>query len=367
MGAFDLGSIWTNVFITACVVLFVILLPAIDLKLCKRFRISPDRVAGVTVRQRKRLRIRQVLLYVMFASYCAIFLYLVFFSRSAMEDYRVHVAPLQDLANAVYIDFGILGFLASIAREGLFKALEHVEIVNAYDIGQVYLNVMLFVPLGYLLPYVFRWPRVRVRIRPALLCFLISLLVENIQLITKLGFYDVDDIITNTVGGLLGQSLFIVFAYIVANPDWRQELDSAVRWRRSSRKRALYPFARGIDLSRTTILGSDKDVVWEFYGEKLGFHLVDQVVSTDPIGMCMLFKMGEMQMEVICSSQVRIPAEQRLAITAHNLPKIKKRLEKAGIVAGPIEDDLYKGMQRFTFSAPDNVVVTIIESYVDID
>ena len=36
-------------------------------------------------------------------------------------------------------------------------------------------------------------------------------------------------------------------------------------------------------------------------------------------------------------------------------------------MAGPIEDDLYKGMQRFTFSAPDNVVVTIIESYVDID
>lgn len=50
MGAFDLGSMWTNVFITACVVLFVILLPAIDLKLCKRFRISPDRVAGVTAR-----------------------------------------------------------------------------------------------------------------------------------------------------------------------------------------------------------------------------------------------------------------------------------------------------------------------------
>lgn len=38
--------------------------------------------------------------------------------------------------------------------------------------------------------------------------FLASLLVESIQLVSKLGSFDVDDIMLNTLGGILGYVLF---------------------------------------------------------------------------------------------------------------------------------------------------------------
>ncbi len=59
--------------------------------------------------------------------------------------------------------------------------------INLHDFAEVYLNVMLTIPLGYLLPYIFSWYRAKVRIRPVLTTFLLSLFTENAQLITKVG------------------------------------------------------------------------------------------------------------------------------------------------------------------------------------
>lgn len=36
------------------------------------------------------------------------------------------------------------------------------------------------------------------------ICFLFSLCIETLQLITKVGVFDVDDLMMNTVGGLIG-------------------------------------------------------------------------------------------------------------------------------------------------------------------
>ena len=63
-------------------------------------------------------------------------------------------------------------------------------------------NVLLFVPLGALLPKVF--PRLR-KFFPFLLWSLgLILTVETVQLFTLLGSFDVDDIILNMAGLLLG-------------------------------------------------------------------------------------------------------------------------------------------------------------------
>ena len=81
-----------------------------------------------------------------------------------------------------------------------------ISIVRPEDLSQFYLNVMIFVPIGYLLPYVFRWFRTRVRVRPVLFCLLLSFLVENIQLISRRGMYDFEDIISNKLGGWIGRT-----------------------------------------------------------------------------------------------------------------------------------------------------------------
>lgn len=63
-------------------------------------------------------------------------------------------------------------------------------------------NIMMFVPLGILLPMLFK------KIRKLQYCvltgFLCSCTIEVSQLITQRGFCQLDDVITNTVGAVVG-------------------------------------------------------------------------------------------------------------------------------------------------------------------
>ncbi|WP_175578427.1 VanZ family protein [Bifidobacterium jacchi] len=85
-------------------------------------------------------------------------------------------------------------------------------------IMQLALNVIFFLPLGFIIGRVFRWP-----IAAALpVAFATSLLVETLQLTGFLGLYpcsyrlfDVDDLITNTLGALLGYGAAKLFDRIV--------------------------------------------------------------------------------------------------------------------------------------------------------
>ena len=67
-------------------------------------------------------------------------------------------------------------------------------------------NVLAFVPFGLFLPLLVR--RVRSMGKTLLLGFEFSLLVEIVQLFSKVGSFDVDDILLNTTGVLIGYLLF---------------------------------------------------------------------------------------------------------------------------------------------------------------
>lgn len=73
-------------------------------------------------------------------------------------------------------------------------------------------NVIGFMPFGALLPVFARAARRAWRV--TLLSFEISALIEFSQLIFRVGCFDVDDMILNTTGGLLGYLVFAA-AYIV--------------------------------------------------------------------------------------------------------------------------------------------------------
>ena len=70
-------------------------------------------------------------------------------------------------------------------------------------------NVVMFVPLGLLPPAVWR------SMRRFWLCLVSSigviLVVELTQLVTRLGAFDVDDIILNLLGAVLGYALWWLF------------------------------------------------------------------------------------------------------------------------------------------------------------
>lgn len=67
-------------------------------------------------------------------------------------------------------------------------------------------NVVGFVPYGFILPVI--TPRFRSGFLTVLSGFCISLAVEVIQLATRVGCFDVDDVILNTLGVALGYLLF---------------------------------------------------------------------------------------------------------------------------------------------------------------
>ena len=63
-------------------------------------------------------------------------------------------------------------------------------------------NVAAFMPFGFFMPVVSRRSRGPVRI--ILLGFGFSLMLETIQLVFRVGSFDVDDLILNTLGAGLG-------------------------------------------------------------------------------------------------------------------------------------------------------------------
>ena len=355
------NSLSTNLIVTGLVLVMVFVLPWLDRRICKRLGLNLQGGISSHPRADTLLRIRQGLLYAMFALYLAAMAYLVLFSRSAARDYQVHVALFADLQNAVQIDFGFLGFLRTLFTEGFASAWSHVNAIYWEDIAQVCMNIMLFVPMGYLLPYLSGWFRAKVRVRPAVACFAISLLIENLQLITRRGFYDMDDLVSNTLGGIIGQYLFLSVAYVVTHPDWRKELKAYRRWKRNARTRTLYPFARRMGLARTALLATDEGTIWDFYVMKLGFRLVRQLVPLDSDSMDMLLEMGRFQVEVHCSNRTEALPQQTLTISARRLKPIIRRLRLNGVSVSGIGQDVYTGLRCVHLQGPDGVRITVIE------
>lgn len=69
-------------------------------------------------------------------------------------------------------------------------------------------NVIAFMPYGFFLPLLNRAYRRFFII--AILSIVFSLVVETAQLLLRVGVFDVDDILLNSLGGVLGYIIFLV-------------------------------------------------------------------------------------------------------------------------------------------------------------
>ena len=82
-------------------------------------------------------------------------------------------------------------------------------------------NVAIFIPFGFFMPMASRF---RSFFLTFTYSFGFSLLVETFQLISKVGSFDVDDLVLNTLGGVIGYILFVIF-------------NTIRRWRNAAQKR----------------------------------------------------------------------------------------------------------------------------------
>ena len=132
--------------------------------------------------------------WVCFIAYLLLLGYVVFFSsRFGREDhliYRYNLTLFNEIGR--YISLGV--------RTGYWN-LFMLNVVG---------NIVVFIPLGVFLPKLFA--KCRKLLWVGLLSLEVSIIVEVTQLIAKVGCCDVDDLLLNTLGGILGYLVYKVLA-----------------------------------------------------------------------------------------------------------------------------------------------------------
>lgn len=142
-------------------------------------------------------KIIQRLGWVAFAAYVILLIYLLFFAEeygryfTVEREYRYNFVPFAEIRRFwMYREqLGTFAFLSNIAG-----------------------NIIGFLPFGFMLPIVAE--KMRSGFLIIMSGFALSMTVELIQLATKVGCFDVDDLILNTLGAAIGYLLFAICNYI---------------------------------------------------------------------------------------------------------------------------------------------------------
>lgn len=138
------------------------------------------------------------------------FLYLLIVIRLIIFKYPFY--RLEEIASSW--EKGVILEGLDTANFTLFKTIrmyiDYAYKLNSFEnlVG----NVIVFVPFGFLLPYVLTWGR---NFFVMLLnAFVFVLGIEVFQLFSAFGAFDVDDILLNCVGAVLGYFIFLIWENI---------------------------------------------------------------------------------------------------------------------------------------------------------
>lgn len=123
---------------------------------------------------RKKQAVRTTCIIFLLLSYIALVLLITVFARNPGTEYKMQLKPLYSLFRTDHMNRDIIRDIC---------------------------NVMLFFPAGFIIQYMGTTKR-----KGYLLLMLpvFSLIIETIQLITRRGMFDVDDLLSNVLGGILG-------------------------------------------------------------------------------------------------------------------------------------------------------------------
>ena len=134
----------------------------------------------------------KILKWSVFILYIGALVYFMFFAEllgrtQITRAYRYNLEPLKEIKRFVtyYHQLGIQAVLANLVG-----------------------NVVAFMPFGFCLPMVSEH---RIKLfSVTLYTFDLSLIIEMIQLVSKVGSFDVDDLLLNTIGGVMGYIMFVI-------------------------------------------------------------------------------------------------------------------------------------------------------------
>lgn len=140
----------------------------------------------------------RTILSAMLAIYIMGYMYFAFFSREVGSEPRVNLVPFQSYVYLFDRSLDSARFATSFKLIGLEAA--------SPGIGMI-LNILLYYPLGYLLPSLL--PKLKAK-HVILIGCLCSIATEAIQYFFVIGCCETDDVIHNTLGTTIGVLMYCV-------------------------------------------------------------------------------------------------------------------------------------------------------------
>lgn len=138
-------------------------------------------------------KVRKAIKWCLFIMYIAAFMYIMFFSEDmgrtyTSRTYRYNLVLFKEIKRFLnnYQQLGVMTVFLNVAG-----------------------NAIAFMPFGFCIPLLTQHRRKFFTVLPA--SFALSLTIETIQLIFKIGCFDVDDLFLNTIGGVLGYIVFLAY------------------------------------------------------------------------------------------------------------------------------------------------------------
>lgn len=151
---------------------------------------------------------KRMYVFIIFGIYGFAVLWITLLSRFPETKNTPSFSVLTAFKNAIVVDGGIDEFIKTIYSQGIERAISLIHF-RLYHIEGVILNILLFIPLGYIAPTVQKIYRRRFNMFSlAITC---SGVIELLQSVWYLGIGEIDDVINNTIGALIGFELYRLF------------------------------------------------------------------------------------------------------------------------------------------------------------
>ncbi len=139
-------------------------------------------------KQVKRFRILGKLLFILYIGFLIYFLFLSdwYGREGVLDEYRYNLELFKEIRR----------FVMYREQLGPFAVFSNL-----------FGNILIFMPFGF---FISMASRTRGFFKTLFYSLCLSLCVEILQLATRVGSFDVDDILLNTVGGVLGYLVFVI-------------------------------------------------------------------------------------------------------------------------------------------------------------
>ncbi len=98
-----------------------------------------------------------------------------------------------------------------------YKEAWNIFSINSWQF--IILNIIMFIPLGFILPLFHK--RFRKIYNNVAAGFMLTLFIESVQLIAGLGVFDIDDIFNNSLGTLIGYGIIMALLTIIKSEKGR--------------------------------------------------------------------------------------------------------------------------------------------------